>query len=58
MKKLLTEYLERLGYTNITFHKERNYFILAQHYNSTMCIDIAELVNEILRKELNNTIDK
>ena len=54
MKTLIETYLTNCGYTNITWHQGRKgYYILAERYNSTNCIDIDNLIqHEILWHEI------
>ena len=52
-KGLILAYLTNLGYTNVRFQEGREgYFILAQNYNCTMCIEIEPLLEEMRRKGL------
>jgi len=49
MKKYLEKLLSKLGYTDIEWHKGRKgYYVLGKWCGSTVCIDIADLVQREL----------
>jgi len=52
MKNIITEYLLNCGFTDIQFFRDNGWYILAKYNNSTICVDVNDLVDEMLRKEI------
>ena len=49
MKKYLEKLLSKLGYTDIEWHKGRKgYYVIGKWCESTVCVDIADLVQREL----------
>ena len=55
MRRLIIYYLRKCGFSNIKWLKGRKgWYILACKDNATICIDLRQIVNEILDKELSD----
>ena len=53
MFEIIKNYLEKIGYTNIRLDFGRNgYYIISQSETGQIIIDLLQLVNEILRNEM------